>query len=259
MNSNSSKKAWTNFASLILTFIINTLGALGFINGLSQKAISDRYSTLITPSPSTFSIWSIIYLLLLLSAAVMILKKNDPYYQRAIDEITGLFRLSCLLNIGWIVTFSYLLVEISTVLIFAFVITLALLCGKLLKINEDSRFLLPQTFGLYTGWLIIASVVNTAAALVKVEWDRFGISETIWAAAILIIAVVIVLFIMLSLHNAVLPLPVAWAYWGIYQVRGEGFSLLTAAALIGMVLLILFAAMQFYFNRFAILPRHAKN
>ena len=35
----------------LFTLVINTLGAMGVINGMSQKAVSDAYPTLITPSP----------------------------------------------------------------------------------------------------------------------------------------------------------------------------------------------------------------
>ena len=87
------------------------MGALGVINGLSQKEISDKYITLITPSSSTFSIWSVIYILLLISVILMIIRKDDDYYQKAVDEISGLFRVSSILNIVWIVTFSYVLVD----------------------------------------------------------------------------------------------------------------------------------------------------
>ena len=56
---NSTKKAWTIGLFFMITLVVNVLGAFGFINGLSQKEISDKYLTLITPAPSTFSIWSI--------------------------------------------------------------------------------------------------------------------------------------------------------------------------------------------------------
>ena len=79
-----TKKAWLNGILLVATLVINTMGAIGLINGLSQKEISDKYLTLITPAPHTFSIWSIIYSLLIISIIVMIVKKNDPYYQKAI-------------------------------------------------------------------------------------------------------------------------------------------------------------------------------
>ena len=85
------KKAWINGIFFIITLAVNGLGGAGLINGTSQKEISDMYLTLITPSPSTFSIWSIIFGLLLISVIVMIVKSNDMYYQKAIEDITLLF------------------------------------------------------------------------------------------------------------------------------------------------------------------------
>jgi hypothetical protein len=101
----TTKKAWINGLFFAVTLVINTLGALGLINGLSQKEISDMYITLITPSPSTFSIWSVIYSLLIISVIVMIVKKDTPYYKKVVNQISTLFRISCILNIAWIIAF----------------------------------------------------------------------------------------------------------------------------------------------------------
>ena len=211
------KKAWINLIFLIVTLAINTLGALGFINGLTQKEISDMYVTLITPSPSTFRIWAVIYSLLIISITVMIVKKKDSYYELAIDKISTLFWISCILNIAWIVLFSFVQIELSVLFIFGFVISLSLICKKLLGIQDRKRWLLPLTFGIYTGWLFIASVVNTAAMLVKLEWNGFGIANNIWAIIMLIVAVLLVLLVLSKIHNAAFTLPIAWAYLGIYQ------------------------------------------
>lgn len=147
-NTERRKQALINGIFFLVTLVVNGLGAAGKINGLSQKEISDRYVTLITPSASTFSIWSLIYILLLASILTMIFKKDDPYYQKAIDEISGLFRISSLLNIAWIVLFSFLFIELSVIFILGFVITLALISLKLLKMQTSKRWLLPLTFGL---------------------------------------------------------------------------------------------------------------
>ena len=255
-----TKKAWINGLFFIVTLAINTLGAIGLINGLSQKQISDMYLTLITPSPATFSIWSVIYMLLLISVIVMIARKNDTYYDNVVDQITGLFRISCVLNIAWIVSFSFVLVELSLLFIIGFVITLALICQKLLKIQDKKRWLLPLTFGLYTGWLVIATVVNTAAALVKLKWNGFGLANDVWGIIILVIAVFLVIFVLSKIRNAAFPLPVAWAYFGIYQFlkapegfKGE-FGLLQTVALSGAAVLVVVAAIQLYRNRFSLLP-----
>lgn len=255
-----TKKAWINGLFFLVTLAVNTLGAIGLINGLSQKQISDMYVTLVTPSPATFSIWSVIYSLLIISVIVMIVRKNDTYYDNAVDQITNLFRISCLLNIAWIVSFSYVLVELSLIFILGFVITLALICQKLIRIQDKKRWLLPLTFGLYTGWLIIATVVNTAAALVKLKWSGFGFANDVWGIIILVIAVFLVIFVLSKNRNAAFPLPVAWAYFGIYQFlkapegfKGE-FGLLQTVALAGMAVLIVVAAIQLYRNRFSLLP-----
>lgn len=255
-----TKKAWINGLFFVVTLAINTLGAIGLINGLSQKQISDMYVTLITPSPATFSIWSVIYSLLLISVIVMIARKNDTYYDDAVDQITGLFRISCVLNIAWIVSFSFVLVELSLIFILGFVITLALICQRLVKIQDKKRWLLPLTFGLYTGWLVIATVVNSAAALVKLKWTGFGLAYDVWGIILLVIAVFLVIFIVSKIKNAAFPLPVAWAYFGIYQFlqapqgfKGE-FALLQTVALAGMAVLIVVAAIQLYRNRFSLLP-----
>lgn len=260
-----TKSTWTNLIFLAVTLIMNTLGAIGFINGLNQKEISDMYVTLITPSPSTFSIWSVIYSLLIIAVVVMMMKKNDPYYQKASREISLLFRISCVLNIAWIVTFSLVQIELSVLFILGFVITLSLICEKLLKIHERKRWLLPLTFGLYTGWLMIATVVNIAAALVKLEWDGFGMAAYIWATITLIVAVLLVIYVLSKNHNAVFPLPIAWAYFGIHQflIAPEGFKgvygLLQTTALVGMAILIGAAAIQLYKNHFWILPLPTDN
>lgn len=69
---------------------------------MSQKAISDKYHTLITPAPFTFSIWGIIYLLVLLSLIMMIAKEKETKVKILINIFTPIFLLSSILNILWI-------------------------------------------------------------------------------------------------------------------------------------------------------------
>ncbi|HHU07247.1 MAG TPA: tryptophan-rich sensory protein [Clostridiaceae bacterium] len=257
---NRTKKSWITAILFAATLAVNTLGALGIINGMSQKEVSDRYQTLITPASSTFSIWSVIYSLLIISIILLIAKSKDDYYNKAMDEIAGLFWLSCLINIAWIVCFSFVLIEVSVALILLFTVNLALICRRLLAIQDKKRrWLLPVTFGLYTGWLFIASVVNIAAMLVKLEWGGFGLADEIWGILILAVAVVLVILVMLNLHNAAFPLPAAWAYLGIYMNlhSAEGFGgqygTLQIVCIIGLVVLIGAAAIQLYRNRFSVL------
>lgn len=255
----AKKKVGLNAIFLAVTLIVNALSAFGFINGTTQSDVSNEYFTLITPSGMTFSIWSVIYGLLILSLIIMYVKRDDGYYQAAIHKITPLFIVSCILNIAWIVLFSFVLVEISTIVILAYAIVLVIICTLLLQIHDGNNFLLPITFGLYAGWLIIATVVNIATSLVKMDWDGFGLPDNIWAITLLVLSVLLMLYLAYRTENAVIPLPVAWAYLGIYQNLitahdGEHF-ILQVVAIVGMVVLIGVAAVQFYKNRYHILPR----
>lgn len=255
----TKKKIGLSAIFFILTLVVNTLGGLGIINDMSQSDVSDKYFTLITPAGFTFSIWSVIYGLIAASLVVLYLRRETSYYQRALDKITPLFILTSVLNMAWIVLFSYELVELSTLFIFAYTIVLSLICKQLLAINDRKHFLLPLTFGLNTGWLMIATVVNVASSLVKLEWNGFGLSDDLWGMIILIVAILIVVFVTTQTHNAAIPLPIAWAYFGIHQSLATehpgDYGILQMIAIIGLVVLIGVAAIQLYKNEYFILPK----
>ena len=142
---------------------------------------------------------------------------------------------------------------------------MTLISIRLLKIREGKRLLLPLSFGLYSGWLFIATVVNIAAALVKLKWNGFGLSQEIWGCIMLTIAIVLLIGVLLKIRNAVFPLPVAWAYFGIHQFlqspagfKGD-FALLQIIALVGMAVLIIVSVFQLYRNKFSLLPESNNN
>lgn len=253
-------KAVSNAILLVLTLLVNLLGALGIINGYSQKEVSDKFITLITPSPQTFSIWSLIYVLLIVAVIVMIINRNDPYYRENILRISAPFKASCIFNILWIVSFSFLQVELGFLFIIGLLISLLVLLQRILKVNTKKKILLPLTFGIYTGWIFIASFVNLGSALVKNKWSGFGLSEEIWAVIALIIAVLIALLIIKKNKNAVFTLPIAWAYLGIYNslrsMRNvqDGYMLLEITTIVAMCFLIGFAIYRFYKNDYRIIP-----
>lgn len=249
-------KALVNLILLAVTLFINMMGAFGLINDLSQKEISDRYPTLITPAPSTFSIWSMIYAMLIIAVVVMVIKQKDVYYSKAMDRISRLFWLTCVLNMVWIISFSYEWIGVSSIFIFALLIGLVVIVKRIGSIDASRRWLLPTAFGLYSGWLLIATVVNIAAWLVKIEWGRLGLAAEGWSVATLVIALGLTLFVVMNIKNAVFPVPIAWAYFGIYNslAAGQSYDMLKWTALVGVVLLAGLALVQFFRNGYRVMP-----
>jgi hypothetical protein len=254
-------KSWFNLGLYALTLVVNTLGAMGYINGRSQKAVSDAYATLITPGPSTFAIWGVIYALLLISLLYMIVTHRQARTAKLIDTISVPFWVSCAANILWIITFSYEWIGISTLLIAVYAVSLAVLNGRLKTPDGLGQKVNALAFGIYNGWLIIATVVNVSAYLVKVKWNGFGLGADVWALVILIVALLLTGLIQLRLRNAALTLPLAWAYLGIWQQHqaqglyaGQYPAIMTASLVIG-ILYVLIAVFVFVQNRFCLLPR----
>lgn len=243
---NSFKLALSNLIVLILVFIFNFLTGTGLINDLSQADISAMYPTKITPAGFAFSIWGLIYTLVFISVVWMLYKYKDKEMDKIIQAISGWFILSSLANILWTVTFSYLKLPLSTLLISVLLISLVMILINLSKLNFKLKTIFPLSFGLYAGWVMIATVVNIAASLVQVGWNGFGISEVMWANIILIVALVIVFFVTFRTTNVIIPLPVAWAYFAIFKAEDS------KVAFVGIFILIGISIYQLYLNKFSL-------
>lgn len=260
----SNRKAIINLVLMLVMLVVNGLGSMGWINNMSQKEVSDQFMTLITPSPMTFSIWGLIYGLLLVAMLVMVFRQEDPYYQKVLDEFTFLLRLSFIANMGWIIAFSYEQLLVSIVLILVLLLVVIRMAQKLLSIPSSNRWLLPITFGVYGAWLLVATFVNIAAWLVQIGWDRFGLSESFWAVIVLIIGIIAMLLMTFILKNAVFPLVWVWAFYGIYtqlQVSlggtagiGSLSQLLFLVLWIGMALGVAMSIIQLLRNQWKIIP-----
>lgn len=259
---NTKVKAWINLLAFIVTIIFNVLGSMGIINGMSQKAVSNKYHTLITPAPLTFSIWGVIYTLVLVVLVWMIIKEKEIRVKKLISVFTPSFLSISIFNIVWIILFSYEKIALSTIAIIGLLISLINLNKKLLNHRNEIPFKLASiTFGLYAGWLNIATVVNISAFLVSIDWNGFGISPTIWAPITVILSVLIVIAINNKLKNSVYNLPVAWAFFGILleierlNHQYDYGAILKHVLVISIITLILIAVRIFKNNDYCVLPK----
>lgn len=261
----TATKAWINMIVFAILLVINYVSSVGLINGIDQKEMSDKYLTPITPAPFTFSIWGVIYTLIFISLVLMVLNRNKTSYRTIIDKVSPLFWLSSLFNIGWIVIFLYDKILFSSIFIVSFTIVLAIINKIIVENNDNRKTTLALSFGLYNGWLLIATIVNIAAYLVKIGWNRWGLSEEIWGIVLLSLAFVIAVIMMAWLKNAAFTIPAAWACYGIYKFLVSsagiemGYSLLPIVSIIYMIFLIIGAVIQFKLNKWKLIPAPKRN
>lgn len=247
-----------DFLAFGAMIFINFLGASGFFNGMSQAAISDHYPTLITPAGFTFSIWGLIYSLILALMVQCALKLRNGVYSSLIHKLSPYFLLSSFLNGAWIVAFSYDQIGLSSLLLFALLFSLIFLLKSLREhfSKQKESTLAHICFSIYTAWVLIATFVNVSAWLVKINWNGFGIAASIWTIAILFIALLFTIAYSYFYQNSIFPLSIIWAFWGIYKnasLNSDQIDLapvIQALLLVSMLLLIALMFIIFKKNQF---------
>ncbi len=147
-------------------------------------------ATLVAPAGTAFSIWSVIYTGLIILAVYQALgsQREDARQRRAGWWVVA----SLLLNAAWILIVQAGSVLGSLVVIVALLLVLLVTLGQLNRTRPTSpvqAFLLDGVMGFYTGWVVVATVANAAAALVDVVgWDAVGAAATTWAVGLLLLA-----------------------------------------------------------------------
>ncbi len=213
-NANIKKMSQISLVLFVIMIIINTLGAQGFINNLSQSDVSMMFPTLITPAGFTFSIWWVIYTLLCITLVASLIRYKNSYYEKIISSVSVLFWVSCFLNIAWIVAFSYKIIWLSAILIVWMFVTLFQIIKKVQTLNGNKKWLFDLSFGLYSWWLAIASVVNFVAYLVSIGFNFWG-QEQMFYIVLLLIFLVVASALQFIHRNPFFNLSIAWAFFGI--------------------------------------------
>lgn len=230
----------------VLTLALNYLSAIGFLNGFSQKEISNRYHTLVTPAPTAFSIWTVIYLLI---AAVLIrayFSKAD-YFENQLKPIYPFLMGTLLLNGLWTILFTANQIALSFLVILLYLILLIIILVFLQKLG-DKQSLLKVTFGIETGWLLVASLVNGAALFQKNQWNTPLLSGFILVVLLVIVAG-FAFYLVKKVKNSYIFLSIAWATYFIY-LSNVNHSHTFNTLLVGFVSIILTVLMAVAFLYF---------
>ncbi len=216
-----------NVLSLCLVLYVNYLANALPINGKTTSELSDQYPNLFVPAGVTFSIWGLIYLLLISYVIVQFIRKNDET-----DKAVGwLFVLSCLLNISWIVAWHYEQVAISLIVMGGLLASLITVNQRIKGVHDN---LARVTFGIYLGWICIATIANVTALLVFVSWNGLGLSPVVWTLLLIAIGAGLIIYAMPRLRNPYLAMAVVWAFYGIVLKRHVDYPLISYTAAVGM-------------------------
>ena len=238
----------TIYQAFFFAFMItmNVLANALPLNGYSTGEISDMYPNLFVPAGFTFSIWGVIYLLLLgyviYSSSVLWKNNQADSMLQVVKNIAPYFILSCALNGVWIIMWHHLLVELSLLVMIGLLATLILIYINLqqhkTKLKSINKALLYVPFVVYLGWISVATIANTTALLVNNNWNGFGVDAVIWSCIIITIAALLGAFFSIFRRDFFYTLVVAWALYGI-SVSQKNYSEIVTIAYGGIGLCVL--------------------
>lgn len=216
-----------NVLLLLSTLVVNYLANALPLNGKNTGQLSDQYPNLFTPAGLTFSVWGVIYTGLMGFAIYQAL----PLFSRrwttettpAVAAVGWLFALTSVLNASWIFAWHYEYVTLSVGIMLGLLATLTALNlrlrGQRLAATWRTRWLVEVPFGLYWGWISIATIANVTAWLVDSGWSGLGLSETAWAVLLVAVGAAVTVLVLRRTHRWAYGAVVLWAFLGIVLKR----------------------------------------
>lgn len=223
---------------VVMNYLANALP----LNGKTTGELSDAWPNLFVPAGITFSIWGVIYILLLIFCVVQF----TTAYHLVISRIGWLFGLTCVFNALWIVAWHYERLPLSLILMIGLLVALVWI-NVFIKDLPDA--FIKAGFGIYLGWICIATIANVTALLVNAGWGGFGISEQTWTIIMIATGAVIVSLTIWRLENPFIGLAVVWAFAGIMIKRQADYRAIFLTALVAAVVVAVILTLTFFRKR----------
>ena len=215
-----------NLVAYIFMVTLNTLSITLPLGGKTTEELSDLYNNPFTPAGFTFSIWSIIYTLLLIFSIIPLVNyfRGKEKKNKLVEKNIGyLYALSCLLNGLWILAWQFQHVGFSVVIMLWLLMTLIKIHVNIRKntsgLTWSDKYITFPAYSIYLGWISVATIANIAAWTVSIRWDGFWISMNTWTNIMVIVATLLGTTILLRYRDTFFNLVILWALYGIMSKR----------------------------------------
>jgi len=233
-------RQFINIVALVFTLVINGISEAIPLNAQTSAQIANRLPIFFVPANYVFSIWGVIYTLLIIFIVYQALpsQRENPY----LCKIGYWFALTCLANGVWLVLFHYNLFALSMVAMIILLAALIIIYRRLDvgqgAVSRATRWCIQIPFSTYLGWITVATVANAAYVLYDAKWNGFGISGEVWAAIMLVVAAAITLTIIVTHRDVAYTAVLLWALVGII-IKQSGAPLVAGTAGVVAVVILL--------------------
>lgn len=223
------KRIWKRIA-VAVSAVVAVIGAYVGSGAAGGTPIQDAAggalsasSTAIAPDGPAFSIWSVVYAGLIGYAVLQLFRTaNDERHERLVVPAV----LSLLLNAAWILSVQFGFLWASEPIIVALLVVLIWTFTILRRTPSRGvveAILTDGTFGLYLGWVCVATAANTAAVLTAAGFRGFGLGQDPWGVVVAAVAGLVGVLIALWGRGRLAPMAsVAWGLAWVAVARFDG-------------------------------------
>lgn len=215
-------QALLNTLSVIFVLFINYYSQAVGINGNTVGSLSRKYDNLFTPAGYAFSIWGIIFLLLIVYVVHQWISLRNQQFREGYQRRGSWFLIANMMNGLWVIVWLYewtaVSVLVMTVMLYA--LLRELLAADYAASSWRERIFQNLPISIYTGWISVAIIANTAAFLSKLGWEGGPLSAYSWTQLMIAIAILVNMFVLISTKRGGYVLVGVWALFAIY-VRQE--------------------------------------
>lgn len=228
-----------NSFTFVLVLVVNFIYGSGMWGSATVGEISSQYPTLITPAGYAFSIWGLIYLLLIAFVIYQWYEWKNGDCTHSLKPSGWWFFSANIANSMWLVfwTNEWMGLSLLAMAWLLFSLIRLVIALKLETWNAPLRIILfvwwPICF--YLGWVVLASVLNVAVYLVSIQWSGWGITPVIWSAVAMVLGLAVYLLLIYYRNMREAGFVGAWGFIAIAVNTGENLILwmaLSAAAIL---------------------------
>ena len=241
-----------NALGFIAVIAANTAANALPLNGYNTGQLSDMYPNYFVPAGYAFSIWGLIYLLALGFVIYGFMSDHESVHSAtssspppAVQRIGWKWVLICAINVGWIFAWHYRFVEVSVVLMLAYLTTLSFIFlslrqnGQSQPSTSKEAWLAWLPFGIHLGWICVATVANFTTLLVDYDISFGAQADVIITMAMITIVMFLALHFIRTWGSGEVAGVVAWACIAIAVRHWEGENSLAIVALAAASLVLL--------------------
>ena len=218
--------------AVTVAFALAMVGTAVGVGAFGGSSIDEAAGGLLAAATPAFRIWSVIYLGL---GAYTLWQWWDRRDER---RVAGLAIASLLLNAAWILVVQAGAIALSVLVILVLLGVLGALFRRLAARPPSGRLerlVVDGTFGLYLGWVSVATCANIAAALRAAGFGGFGAPEALGVAVLAVVAVVGVALTRAGRRPVAAPAAIVWGVLWIAVGRATDAPPSSAVAIAGVV------------------------